>query len=78
MQVIITNTAAKDLRKMPKRDAAAILVKLDIYATKGVGDVTKLQGRDGYRLRHGKYRAIFEINGDVIVLIIAHRSKVYK
>lgn len=77
MQVTFTNTAAKALRKMPKKDSLAIVDKLEVYAETGRGDVKKLKGRDGYRLRHGNWRAIFEIKGDLLVLTVAHRSNVY-
>lgn len=32
------------------------------------GDVKKLQGRDGYRLRVGDYRIIFDRNGNIIYI----------
>jgi mRNA interferase RelE/StbE len=33
---------------------------LDRYAITGQGDVKRLQGREGYRLRIGWYRVIFD------------------
>jgi len=77
MQVRYTNTALKELKKLPAKDRDALMAKLDIYAETGAGDVKKLQGRDGYRLRHRTWRAIFIIQGDVVVVHIAHRSKIY-
>ncbi|MBO9684519.1 MAG: type II toxin-antitoxin system RelE/ParE family toxin [Flavisolibacter sp.] len=41
----------------------------------------KLKGRDGYRIRVGNYRIIYEIIDDklkVIVITIAHRKDVYE
>lgn len=78
MQVQITNIAAKDLRKMPVKDALAVVSKLEAYAKKGEGDVKKLQGREGFRLRHGVWRALFVVEGDMIVLRVLHRNKIYK
>ena len=43
------------------------------------GDVKKLQGRDGYRLRVGDYRIIFDRNGNIIYIErISNRGQVYK
>lgn len=43
------------------------------------GDVKKLQGRNGYRLRIGDYRVIFDKNGNVLYIEHIHnRGQVYK
>lgn len=78
--MIVTYTAAatKALRKIPAADAAALRAKLGHYAQTGEGDVKRLVGLQGrYRLRHGDWRAIFEIAGGVLVVKIAHRREVY-
>lgn len=78
MELIITKTAAKNLRKLPKSDSLAIITKLEAFAKTGEGDVKKLVGEENtYRLRHGNWRAIFEIVDGVVVLRVAHRSDVY-
>lgn len=77
MQITFTRTALKDLRKVPAKDRKAILDKLSHYAETGAGDVKKLQGRPEYRLRHGNWRALFEIRDDMIVLRVAHRGRAY-
>lgn len=44
-------------------------------------DIKKLQGREGYRLRIGGYRAIYEIQGktiNVLVLDAGPRGDIYK
>ena len=41
----------------------------------------KLKGRDGYRIRIANYRAIYEINDEILlidVLDVSHRKDVYK
>ncbi len=44
----------------------------------GTGDVKKLQGREGYRLRKGSIRAIFEMTeGTMTVLEIGFRGNIY-
>ncbi len=43
------------------------------------GDIKKLQGRSGYRLRVGNYRVIFDKNGYVLYIErIDNRGQVYK
>ena len=54
-----------------------MIEKLENFAATGEGDVKKLVGSEFYRLRHGQWRAIFEIEGDVIVLRVGHRREIY-
>lgn len=43
------------------------------------GDVKKLQGKSGYRLRVGDFRIIFDKDGNVICIIeIDNRGQIYK
>jgi mRNA interferase RelE/StbE len=43
------------------------------------GDVKKLQGEPGYRLRVGDYRVIFDRDGNVLMIIkIDSRGQIYK
>lgn len=78
MQVIFSKSATKSLRGMPRKDADAMIAKLELYASSGSGDVVKLLGEPFHRLRHGNWRAIFEIDGDILVVRIAHRREVYE
>jgi mRNA interferase RelE/StbE len=79
MQVTLSRTAAKALRRMPRTDANALLAKLDLWATTGQGDVRPLSGASGlFRLRHGDWRAVFEVREGVLALLIAHRREVYR
>lgn len=43
------------------------------------GDVKKLRGRNGYRLRIGDYRVIFDRSGNVLYIErINNRGQIYK
>jgi len=43
------------------------------------GDIVSLSGRDGFRLRVGKYRLLFDIDSDkIIVYDIGLRGQIYK
>lgn len=58
--VIFTHAAARDLDQLPALPRAAISNALFAYAINGVGDVKRLQGRAGYRMRIGRYRVLFD------------------
>ena len=43
------------------------------------GDIKKLQGIDGYRLRVGNFIVLFNVNGIIIDIIdIGNRGQIYK
>lgn len=43
------------------------------------GDIKKLQGIDGYRLRVGNFKVLFNVNGIIIDIIdIGNRGQIYK
>ena len=43
------------------------------------GDIKKLQGTDGYRLRVGNFRVLFNVEGIIIDIIdIGNRGQIYK
>jgi mRNA interferase RelE/StbE len=73
----VSKTAQKQLRKMQKQDALRLLDALREYEKSGNGDVRNLQGRQGYRLRVGNMRAIFEVVNGVIVLQAGYRGNIY-
>ena len=43
------------------------------YAVSGEGDVKRLSGRDGYRMRVGSYRVIFDEDATTILAIYIGR-----
>ena len=83
-QVIFTNQAIKMLQKMPRDIARTIRQKLDQIAADPFAPhsgVNKLQNREGYRLRIGDWRVIYEIQKEKVVILvvkIAFRGEVYR
>lgn len=83
-RIVFTKQADKTLRKMPRNRAVQIRRKLDELAQDPYGtnnNVTKLQERPGYRLRVGDWRIIYEVEDDVlriIVMKVASRGEVYR
>ena len=70
--------ALKQLRRIDQRYARKIAAALAAYENSGIGDVKKLKGREGYWIRIGDYRAIFEIiEKEVVVLEIGSRGDIY-
>ena len=82
-RVEFSKEAANFLEKQDKKTAARIFARIkklaeDPYAPNN--NVRKLQGRDGYRLRIGDVRVIYEIYDDILlvdVLDIGYRGGIY-
>ncbi|MGB5611930.1 MAG: type II toxin-antitoxin system RelE/ParE family toxin [Sedimenticolaceae bacterium] len=75
--------ALKGLAKMPREIATQFRAGFGRIAARDADglNVQKLQGRGGYRLRIGSYRAIYEIEGEtinVLVLDAGPRGDIYK
>ncbi len=81
-RITYTKSAQKALRSMPANVAALIVSKIEQYATDPTSlanMVIKLQGRDGYRLRVGSWRVIFDEDGAVLaILAIGPRGGIYE
>lgn len=73
--IILTAAAAKDLEAVPVRDRDAIEDALDAYAMTGAADIKRLSGRQGYRMRVGSYRIIFDEDKiTILAFYIGRRS----
>jgi mRNA interferase RelE/StbE len=60
-------------------DKSRIIKALRKLEAGSAGDIKSLVGKDGYRLRIGDYRILFEIiEDDIVVYAIAPRGQVYK
>jgi mRNA interferase RelE/StbE len=83
-EIFFTKQADRALRKMSRNTARLIREKLDQLAQDPYArnpNVTKLQGRPGYRLRVGDWRVIYELEDDrlvIMVLKVAPRGGVYR
>lgn len=80
-RIVYTRIALKQLRAIPEPAATRIKAKIGQYADAPeslAGNVRKLQGREGYRLRVGDYRVIFDDDGKVLdILAIGPRGSIY-
>jgi mRNA-degrading endonuclease RelE of RelBE toxin-antitoxin system len=84
LEIILAESAAREIRKMDSLSRRRILEKLSEYGRKpelARADLKRLEDtRDPvqYRLRVGDYRLIIAIEGNTLkILYVLHRSKAY-
>jgi len=83
-KLVFTKQAVKTLQRMPASIAKTIYQKMEIISQnpfESHSNVTKLQNREGYRLRVGDWRIIYEVQQEkiiVLVLKIGLRKEVYR
>ena len=76
MRIDIKKKAEKFLDKLSAKDKARIVKA--IYKLPN-GDIKPLQGEDGFRLRVGDWRIVYDIIGDEIIIYdIGNRGDIYK
>jgi mRNA interferase RelE/StbE len=75
--LVFTPRAAKEFDALPMPAQAAIDEGLSRYAFEGRGDVKRLQGLDGYRLRIGPNRAIFDEDRTTILTLTIGRRQTH-
>lgn len=81
-QLRITPTAQKQLDKLADSIAEPIIDAIRALASNPrPHGYIKLKGRDGYRIRKGNYRIIYEIFDKILiveVIAIGHRREIYE
>ena len=77
-EITFTPTATRQWLKLAAEVRKRIDGKLTVYATNGSGDVKRLKGRAGCRLRIGDWRVIFiEEKASIIIVAVGNRSEIY-
>ncbi|WP_022722840.1 type II toxin-antitoxin system RelE/ParE family toxin [Rhodopseudomonas sp. B29] len=78
MEIAFTPAATRQWLKLSPQIRARIKAKLDVFAATGNGDIKKMKGQTGARLRVGDWRVIFYEEADtIIVAAVGHRREVY-
>jgi mRNA interferase RelE/StbE len=82
-RIEIKNSAAKSLKKVPKADRIRIAQEIDSFAENLPNpDTTKMKGNNPFhRVRVGDYRIIYEIQEEVLVILVVkfgHRKDIYR
>ena len=82
-RIKVQRSAAKALKKIPKLDRKRIGKKIDNLAEKLPSpDTTKMKGNNPFqKVRVGDYRIVYEIQYDVLLILIVkvgHRKDIYR
>ena len=82
-RIEIKGSAAKALKKIPKASRKRIVEKIDSLAESPPNpDTTKMKGDNPFhKVRVGDYRIVYEIQEDVLVILvikIGHRKDIYR
>jgi mRNA interferase RelE/StbE len=67
--IILTDKAAREFDNLDVKAREQVSEGLYQYAVGGQGDVKRLAGRDGFRLRIGRYRVIFDEDKTTILAV---------
>jgi len=78
VQIAFTAAATRQWLSLSADVRRRIDAKLLAFAQTGTGDVKRLKGRAGSRLRVGDWRVIFYVERDtMIVAAVGHRREIY-
>jgi len=76
--IVFTPAGARQWINLAAQVRRRIDARLMEFATSGKGDVKRLKGREGSRLRVGDWRVIFyEEGGSIVVVAVGHRREIY-
>jgi mRNA interferase RelE/StbE len=78
VQIAFTAAATRQWLNLSADVRRRLDAKLTAFAQTGQGDVKRLKGRAGARLRVGDWRIVFYLDRDtVIVAAVGHRREIY-
>jgi mRNA interferase RelE/StbE len=79
MNTVLSPLAFKYINRLNEPDKSRIMNALKkLESEPPQGDIKNLAGRNGYRLRVGKYRILFDIiDSSIVVHAIAPRGQAY-
>ena len=80
--VAYSKQALNALRKLPTNEARRIRARIADYAAEPdvrAHQAVRFKGRDGFRLRVGNWRILFDVSGNVLqILEIGSRGSIYR
>jgi mRNA interferase RelE/StbE len=80
--VTFSSRVEKTLLALPKEVQVRIIEQLHVLSQNPFpAGSKKLKGRDGYRVRVGNYRIIYEVDTKgrlIVVVVVGHRKNVYQ
>jgi mRNA interferase RelE/StbE len=76
--IVFTPAGTRQWIKLAPQIRRRIDARLTEFAASGKGNVKRLKGREGLRLRVGDWRVIFyEQGGSIVVVAVGHRREIY-
>lgn len=84
MKLIFSPAAVKALTKIPKKEGAGLLAKLQQVAAEPMGQypwAKRLTDQPGFRVRQGDWRAVYRLDHEAMEMVvdkIAKRDEVYR
>jgi mRNA interferase RelE/StbE len=76
--IVFTPASTRQWVKLDSQVRRRVEIRLTEFATNGKGDVKRLKGRTGLRLRVGDWRVIFfEESGSIVIVAVGHRREIY-
>jgi mRNA interferase RelE/StbE len=76
-EIVFTPAALRQWTKLASATRERIKAKLEAFASNATGDIKRLKGRDGCRLRVGDWRVIFIDGATIVVVAVGHRREIY-
>ena len=78
----IKRSAAKELEVLPAKDRGRVVARIQALAVDPrPASAEKLSGQERYRVRQGDYRMLYEIQDEVLLIVvvkIGNRRDVYR
>jgi mRNA interferase RelE/StbE len=76
MKIAFARGALKSLDRLPRTERERIIEAIEGLPA---GDVKKLQGRDGFRLRVGSWRVLYRVDGELATILdVGARGGIYR
>jgi mRNA interferase RelE/StbE len=77
-KIAFTSAGTRQWLKLSADVRRRIDRRLTEFVATGKGDIKRLRGRDGARIRVGDWRVIFyETEHEVVVVAVGHRREIY-
>ena len=79
--IIFSDTARKQLKKLPKNIQKRIIAALERIRVRPEARVRRLVDDPGYKLRVGDYRVLLDIDRNqllILIIKVGHRKNIYE
>jgi len=81
-KIEIKRSAVKELHSIPRKDLHGIILKIKSLSSNPMPPgCIQLTNQEDYRIRAGRYRIIYSIQDDILIITvikIGHRKEIYR